>query len=91
LQGFQRELNRIYRPKFDRYWSKTKDFAHVLTGICPEKIFRPFFLNVRRKTFSTSPRSPTLLGKIVAKKKFLQGIIGFRRAILADTPLIKRG
>jgi hypothetical protein len=37
LQGFQRELNRIYRPK-----------------------------------------SPTFLGKIVAKKNFLEGIIGFR-------------
>jgi hypothetical protein len=41
--------------------------------------------------FSTSPPPPTFLGKIVGKKNFLQGIIGFHRAILADTPLIKRG
>ena len=41
LQGFQRELNIIYRPKFYRYWSKNKGFNHVLIGICPEKIFDP--------------------------------------------------
>jgi hypothetical protein len=39
LQGFQRELNRIYRPKFYRYWSKNKCFTHVLTGICTENFF----------------------------------------------------
>ena len=41
--------------------------------------------------FSTPPpRSPTFLGKIVARnKKLLQGIIGFGRAILADTPELK--
>jgi hypothetical protein len=33
--------NRIYRPKYYRYWSKNKGFIHVLTGICPEKIFDP--------------------------------------------------
>jgi hypothetical protein len=46
------------------------------------------------KNFSTlSPRSPTFLGKIVARNKLnlLQGIIGFGRAILADTHRIKRG
>jgi hypothetical protein len=31
-------------------------------------------------------------GKIVARnKKLLQGIVGFGRAILADTPRIKKG
>ena len=35
---------------------------------------------------------PTFLGKIVARNKnLLQGIIGFGRAILADTPRIKKG
>jgi hypothetical protein len=45
-----------------------------------------------------TPRSPTFLGKVVAKNKnLLQGIIGFCRAILTDTPppppppRIKRG
>jgi hypothetical protein len=34
----------------------------------------------------------TFFGKIVARNKNLpQGIIGFGRAILADTPRIKRG
>jgi hypothetical protein len=41
LQGFQRELNRINRPKLYRCWSKYKGFTHVLTGICTEKIFWP--------------------------------------------------
>jgi hypothetical protein len=36
------------------------------------------------------PCSPTFLGKIVARNKnLLQGIIGFGRAILADTPELK--
>ena len=39
LQGFRRELNRIYRAKLYRYWSKNKGFTHVLTGICTEKLF----------------------------------------------------
>jgi hypothetical protein len=44
------------------------------------------------KFFSNPPRSPTFLGKIVARNKnMLQGIIGFGREILADTPRIKRG
>ena len=53
-------------------------------------------LNVRKTFFDDihpSPhRSPTFLGEIWTKK-FLQGIIGYRRAILADTPPppIKRG
>jgi hypothetical protein len=35
---------------------------------------------------------PTFSGKTVARNKnLLQGIIGFGRAILADTPRIKRG
>jgi hypothetical protein len=38
------------------------------------------------------PISPTFSGKIVARNKnLLQGIIGFGRAILADTPRIKMG
>jgi hypothetical protein len=47
----------------------------------PETFFDPFF-NVRKN-----------LGKIVARNKnLLQGIIGFGKAILADTPRrIKRG
>jgi hypothetical protein len=97
-------LSRIYRPKFYRYWSKNKGFTHVLTGICtenvltynligvcPEKFFRPYFL-LSGKKFSPPSRSPTFLGKIVARNKnLLQGIISFSRAILADTPRIKRG
>jgi hypothetical protein len=48
-------------------------------------------LNVGKK-FSPPPRSPTFFGKIMTKKEnLLQGIIDFGRAILADTPLIKRG
>ena len=31
--------DRIYRPKFYRYWSKNKGFTHVLTGICMEYFF----------------------------------------------------
>jgi hypothetical protein len=40
------------------------------------------------KLFSTPPLAPpTFLRKIVARNKnLLQGIIGFGRAILADTP-----
>jgi hypothetical protein len=35
---------------------------------------------------------PPFLAKIMARNKnLLQGIIGFGRAILADTPRIKRG
>jgi hypothetical protein len=41
LQGFQRELNIINRPKLYRCWSKYKGFTHVLTGICTEKFFWP--------------------------------------------------
>jgi hypothetical protein len=64
-----------------------------LTGLCMEKCFDPFF-NVRKKCFQPPPPpcSPTFLGKIVARNKnLLQGIIGCGRAILADTPRIKRG
>jgi hypothetical protein len=51
--------------------------------VCPEKVFDPFS-NVRKKIF------PAFLGKIVARNKnLLQGIIGFGRAILADTPELK--
>jgi hypothetical protein len=60
-----------------------------LTGLCAE-FFRAFF-NFRKKFFSNPPPpSPTFLRKIVARnKKLLQGIIGFGRAILADTPELK--
>jgi hypothetical protein len=50
------------------------------------KIFRPYF-NVWNHFFQPPPPSQTFLGKIVARNKnLLQGIIGFGRAILADTP-----
>jgi hypothetical protein len=51
-----------------------------LTALCLEKFFDPFFL-CPEKIFSS------FLGKIVTRNKnLLQGIIGFGRAILADTP-----
>jgi hypothetical protein len=55
-----------------------------------EKFFDPFF-NVREKNFQHHHlphlRSPKFLGKIAARNKnLLQGIIGFGREILADTP-----
>jgi hypothetical protein len=63
LQGFQRELNRIYRPKFYRYCSKNKEFNSNLYGkifltlnltadLCPEKFFRPFFLMSGKNFFN---------------------------------------
>jgi hypothetical protein len=64
-----------------------------LTGLCAENFFRPFF-ECPENFFDLPPppTSPTFLGEIVPKQIILlQGIIGFRRAILADTPLIKRG
>jgi hypothetical protein len=60
-----------------------------LTGLCPENFFLPFFY-CPEKNFSTPPSWPEI--KILARNKnLLQGIIGFGRAILADTPRIKRG
>jgi hypothetical protein len=53
-----------------------------LTGLCTGKFFRPVF-ECPEKSFSTSP--PNSSPKIF----LLQGIIGFRRAILADTPQLK--
>jgi hypothetical protein len=63
----------------------------ILTGLCAEKFF-DLFLMSRKKIFPPPPpRLATFLGKIVARNKnLLQGIIGFGRAILADTPPIKR-
>jgi hypothetical protein len=56
-----------------------------LTGLCSEKFFDPFF-NFRKKIVQIPP-PPTFFGKIVARNKnLLQGIIGFGRAIQADTP-----
>jgi hypothetical protein len=53
------------------------------------KFFRPYFL-LSGKIFSPPSRSPTFLGKIMARNRnLLQGIIGFGRAILADTPELK--
>jgi hypothetical protein len=52
------------------------------------KIFRPFF-ECPEKFFQPLP---PFFGKIMARNKnLLQGIIGFGRAILTDTPRIKRG
>ena len=64
---------------------------HVLTEICPKKFFDRYFnWFVSGKFFF--PPVFECLGKNIGQKIFLlQGIIGFRRAILADTPLIKRG
>jgi hypothetical protein len=45
-----------------------------------------------KKIFNNLPPLANIFGKNSGQKKiFLQGSIGFRRAILADTPLIKRG
>jgi hypothetical protein len=42
--------------------------------------------------FHPPPHIANIFGKIVIRNKnLLQGIIGFGRAILADTPRIKRG
>jgi hypothetical protein len=52
------------------------------------------FFTVRKKIFESLPPPPPIvfLGKIVDRNKnLLQGIISFGRAILADTPQIKRG
>jgi hypothetical protein len=58
-----------------------------LTGLCLEK-----FYYCLEKLFSTPPHIANIFGKIVIRNKnLLQGIIGFGRAILADTPRIKRG
>jgi hypothetical protein len=54
------------------------------------KTFSTLFLNVR-KIFFQPPAPKNIFGKNSGQKKILQGIIGFRRAILAGTPLIKRG
>jgi hypothetical protein len=56
-----------------------------------KNVFASFFecpeTNLPPNIFRPPPRSPTFLGEIEAKKIFLlQGIIDFRRAILADTP-----
>jgi hypothetical protein len=46
----------------------------------------------RKKFFNTPPARQHFWEKIVARNKnLLQGIIGFGRAILADTSRIKRG
>jgi hypothetical protein len=61
------------------------------------KMFSTFFTVLKKivQPHPLPPRSPTFLGQIVARnnKNLLQGIIGFGRAILADTPPppIKRG
>jgi hypothetical protein len=49
------------------------------------KIFSTLFLNVRKKNFQP-PAPKNIFGKNSGQKKFLQGIIGFRRAILTGTP-----
>jgi hypothetical protein len=58
-----------------------------------EKKFSTVFLIAGKIFFQPPPLpSPTVFGKIVARNKnLLQGIIGFGRAILADTLRIKRG
>jgi hypothetical protein len=68
----------------------------IFTGLFPEKFFDLFLMS--GKFLKTPPppppppRSPTFLGKILARNQnLLQGIMGFGRAILADTPRIKRG
>ena len=63
------------------------------------KNFSTLFLMSGKICFTSPPlplplplRSPTFLGKIVARyKNLLQGMIRFGRAILADIPRIKRG
>jgi hypothetical protein len=51
------------------------------------KFFLTLYFNILKKNFNPPP---TFLGKIVARNKnLLQGIIGFGRAILADTPELK--
>jgi hypothetical protein len=57
------------------------------------KILSTFFLLSGKKFLNLSPPPPIVfLGKIVDRNKnLLQGIISFGRAILADTPQIKRG
>ena len=54
LQGFQRELSRIYRPKLYRYWSQNNLILN-LTVLCPEKFFRPFFVTVRKNFYKHPP------------------------------------
>ena len=72
----------------------------VLTGICPKKIdprkkiFDIFFLNVRKIFFNPLNGSLTEfflatgggVGGRSTKTFSLQGVVEFRRAILADTP-----
>jgi hypothetical protein len=59
------------------------------------KIFRQSFLMSGKKIFTTHPLSSArqqFWGKYgLRNRNFLQGIIGFGRAILADTSPIKRG
>ena len=57
----------------------SENFFSTLFFECPEK-----------NVFNLSPTA-NIFGKNSGQKKFPAGIIGFHRAILADTPLIKRG
>jgi hypothetical protein len=49
------------------------------------KMFSTLFLNVRKKFFQPPPRSPTFLGKIMAKKILVKIILNWNTNMAAVT------